>query len=290
MNLDNLRYWDVESLESVQNPKKPLLEDFYLNEYRVEKIEEEKKKIIDKKTKIVERIPIIIYVSLIVVGFYYIWDDLIVSFDINSVILLGGILFATFFPIVVVSLIVGGLIEKPVQKYYDSKLNKIKGLDRLEIYNKATKKYEDELRKYQEAQLKLKEYKRVKREREKRLEEIKQAKYWKELDGHSFEKEVAVVLQKLGYDVNLTSGSGDWGVDLFLNKGEIVVQCKATKSPVSPAVVRDLFGTMNHFGAKKGIIISLGGFTSGSYEFKKGKSIEFWGMKKLLELANQVSL
>lgn len=71
----------------------------------------------------------------------------------------------------------------------------------------------------------------------------------------------------MGYEVHPTQYSGDGGVDIILkdSKGIIYVQCKAHKSKVGVAVVRELFGVMTSKNVDRGIVVSLHGFTKGAY-------------------------
>lgn len=110
--------------------------------------------------------------------------------------------------------------------------------------------------------------------------------FWLCLSGHQFETELAKVYRSNGYNSIVTKGSGDKGVDIILEKDsdKILVQCKAHKKAVGPAVARELFGAMNSFGIKKGIIASLSGFTKGVYEFVKDKEIELISIDEILNM------
>lgn len=121
------------------------------------------------------------------------------------------------------------------------------------------------------------------------IEEQKKRDYWFKQDGYEFERSIAHLFEGLGYNVKQTRKTGDEGVDMFLNNN-IIVQCKATKSPIAPSVLRDLYGTMQHFKAQKGIIVSTGGFTSGSIDFAMGKNIDLWNMDKILSVSKSIEL
>ena len=113
--------------------------------------------------------------------------------------------------------------------------------------------------------------------------------FWISLDGYSFERHVADLFAQLGCDVQLTPGSGDSGVDLFLRRSgrTTVVQCKAHRQPIGPSVVRDLYGSMQHFNADDAILINIGGFTSGVREFAKGKPITLMDLHGILHLQHR---
>ncbi|MBP5534951.1 MAG: restriction endonuclease [Alphaproteobacteria bacterium] len=92
--------------------------------------------------------------------------------------------------------------------------------------------------------------------------------YWKDLSGYKFEKELAQIFIKNGFDTEITKKSGDGGVDIILNpKGEkIYIQCKAYKTRAGVAVVRELLGCMELNNVEYGIVACTGGFTKGAIE------------------------
>lgn len=121
-----------------------------------------------------------------------------------------------------------------------------------------------------------------------RLRHQKEIDYWMSLSGADFERDMATLCRRLGYSVETTPASGDEGVDLVLRRRgkKIVVQCKSHKSPVGPAVVRELYGSMIASKADKAILACTGGFTSGVRNFAKGKPIELVSASGLVELAD----
>ena len=126
---------------------------------------------------------------------------------------------------------------------------------------------------------------KVERTRRRRLEA-----HWMSLSGHDFERELATVYRGLGYRVKETPGSGDGGVDLVLKRNgkTIVVQCKAHKDPVGPAIARELYGSMVHSKADRAVLACTGGFTKGVYVFVKGKPIDLVSGSELARLGAQI--
>ncbi len=153
-----------------------------------------------------------------------------------------------------------------------------------ELYKNALYFYIDGLANYL---IREKEREIAQAQREIERTQRKKEEYWRNMDGHKFEREIESLLRNSGHVVERTKGSGDMGVDLILDENTIV-QCKATKSAVSPSVARDLFGTMNHFKKSKGILISAGGFTSGTKAFCRDKNIELWDLGKIVSIAEGV--
>lgn len=107
--------------------------------------------------------------------------------------------------------------------------------------------------------------------------------FWDSLTGRQFEHEVTNLLNRAGYSANVTPASGDKGVDVLLSDGTII-QCKAHKSRVSPSVIRELYGTLQHFSAPRAILISKHGFSKGVYEFARGKNITLWDVNNLIKI------
>ena len=65
----------------------------------------------------------------------------------------------------------------------------------------------------------------------------------------AFERYVADLFRKKGYQVTVRGRSGDHGVDLELEQSgsrRAIVQCKRYRNPIGPDIVRELFGTMIH--------------------------------------------
>lgn len=115
----------------------------------------------------------------------------------------------------------------------------------------------------------------------------KKYQFWAGLTGYEFEDFVGQVFLKNNYTVHATKKSGDGGIDLVIEKENIriAVQCKAHSKAVGPSVVRDLYGTMNHFGFNKGMLVSLNGFISGVYTFVKDKEIELISVHELIKMS-----
>lgn len=114
----------------------------------------------------------------------------------------------------------------------------------------------------------------------------KQAEHWLSMSGHQFEKGVARLYEAYGYDVQLTKGSGDGGIDIFLeNDGQRYgVQCKNHHGAIGPAAIRDLYGAMSHEGLDGGIFIASSGYTKGAKEFADNKAIRLLDINDVLRM------
>jgi hypothetical protein len=96
-----------------------------------------------------------------------------------------------------------------------------------------------------------------------------------DLDPYAFEGFVGSLFQKLGYQVQTTSLSGDEGIDLILRKeGKLtIVQCKRYENSVGQPIIRDLYGTMIHKRADEAYLVTTGTVTLPAQQWAVGKPI-----------------
>ncbi|MDT2019199.1 restriction endonuclease [Methylocella sp. CPCC 101449] len=101
-----------------------------------------------------------------------------------------------------------------------------------------------------------------------------------------FEKEFAA----RGGEVKVTQSSGDGGVDAVafdpdpITGGKIVIQAKRYTRTVGVSAVRDLFGTMQHESASKGILVTTTDYGPDAHKFASGKPITLLTGQNLLHL------
>jgi restriction system protein len=101
-----------------------------------------------------------------------------------------------------------------------------------------------------------------------------------------FEEYVAGLFSKLGYQTEVTGGSGDGGIDVIARKDgvENYIQCKKYKNKVGPSMVRDFYGAMaDHLAKGKGFLVTTGYFTPEDEMFVEDKPMELIDGNKLLE-------
>ena len=88
----------------------------------------------------------------------------------------------------------------------------------------------------------------------------------------------------------------DGGVDVWamdpdpIRGGKLVIQVKRYRSTIPPAPVRDLYGTMLHEGATKGILVTTAEFGPSTQEFATGKPLTLIGGKQLVDLLAQYGI
>jgi restriction system protein len=114
------------------------------------------------------------------------------------------------------------------------------------------------------------------------------------MDWQDFENLIREIFEKEfssnGGEVKITQASRDGGVDAVafdndpLRGGKIVIQAKRYTNTVGVSAVRDLYGTVQHEGAMKGILVTTATFGSDAYEFARDKPITLISGAELLGL------
>jgi len=112
--------------------------------------------------------------------------------------------------------------------------------------------------------------------------------------GKDFEEMIAKIFSKIGYSVSITKGSGDQGIDLYMEDKQgrkVGVQCKKWKGMVGQSVIRDFYGSLMYGKLQKGFLITTGKFSMATKEFAKATSIPIILIdgEKLREILGKIS-
>ncbi len=109
------------------------------------------------------------------------------------------------------------------------------------------------------------------------------------IDWYQFEKLNAEILRNEGWTVERKGGATpDGGVDLIATKGEtrVLIQCKHWRSwNVQEKVIREMLGSMTHFGVSSGAIHTLKGWTAPAARFAQEHSIRLCDATNLTQRA-----
>lgn len=110
--------------------------------------------------------------------------------------------------------------------------------------------------------------------------------YFEDLIGELFSKEFS----RKGSIVEVTKRSRDGGADVIaidpdpIRGGKYIIQVKRYNKTVSPTAIRDLYGTIQHEGAVKGILVTTSNFGNDSFNFIKNKPLTLINGDSLLKL------
>lgn len=88
------------------------------------------------------------------------------------------------------------------------------------------------------------------------------------MNGHDFERFVAVLLESQGFRVSVTPGSRDFGVDIVARKGRIAyaVQVKRKSGRVGQPAIREAIAGVRHYRCTKAMVITNSYFTESARE------------------------
>jgi len=101
------------------------------------------------------------------------------------------------------------------------------------------------------------------------------------------------VFASAGATVSVTQASRDQGVDAIIldpdpiRGGKIVIQAKRYVNTVDVSAVRDLWGTVSHEGAMKGLLVTTSQFGPDSYTFAQDKPLTLINGPELLYLLEE---
>ncbi|PPK68275.1 restriction endonuclease [Methylobacter tundripaludum] len=114
-----------------------------------------------------------------------------------------------------------------------------------------------------------------------------------ELSGVEFENLLMDKFSSLGFKVESTPKTGDFGADLIVENSEgsrIIVQCKRFKSKVNLKAVQEVVGAMGHYTGDMGIVITNNSFLNSAVKLAESHDIELWDGDKLVSfLAGDLS-
>lgn len=100
-----------------------------------------------------------------------------------------------------------------------------------------------------------------------------------EMEGHDFEYFCAELLEKRGFlDVEVTRGSGDYGVDILAEKEGVTyaIQCKRYAAPVGVEAVQQVYAGRDYYDRMVGAVLTNQYFTSAAVEAAKRLKILLW--------------
>ncbi|MBC2667467.1 restriction endonuclease [Novosphingobium flavum] len=91
--------------------------------------------------------------------------------------------------------------------------------------------------------------------------------YWRDLRGVPFEKAVAQLLTRRGCHAELTTTTGDGGVDILVSIGSVKYgcQCKGHAKPVGARTIREIAGACQRFH-RQPVVVVTNGFTRHAIE------------------------
>ncbi|GFI48504.1 hypothetical protein IMSAGC019_03841 [Lachnospiraceae bacterium] len=107
----------------------------------------------------------------------------------------------------------------------------------------------------------------------------RRADAFEDMEGHEFEYFCADLLEQNGFiDVEVTRGSGDYGIDILAEKEGVTyaVQCKCYTAPVGVKAVQEAYAGRDYYGRMVGAVMTNQYFTAPAVEAAKKLKILLW--------------
>ncbi|MCR5234700.1 MAG: restriction endonuclease [Lachnospiraceae bacterium] len=99
------------------------------------------------------------------------------------------------------------------------------------------------------------------------------------MEGHDFEYYCADLLKEMRYeDVEVTKGSGDYGVDILAVKDNITYafQCKCYDRPIGVKAVQEVYAGRDYYDRMIGVVITNQYFTEPAIKLASKLKIILW--------------
>ena len=132
------------------------------------------------------------------------------------------------------------------------------------------------------------EFQRLRKERKRKITQTLQTEMHEvdRMTGENFEKYLLILFQAIGYQVESTPGSQDYGADLILYKNgmKIAVQAKRYKNTVGVRAVQEVVSSVKYYKANKAMVITNNRFTENACILARCNSVELCDREKLMDL------
>ena len=112
------------------------------------------------------------------------------------------------------------------------------------------------------------------------------------MEGHDFERFCADLLKARGFlEVEVTKGSGDFGVDILAEKDGIsyAFQCKRYDEPVGVKAVQEIYAGRDYYDRQIGVVMTNQYFTAPAVEAARKLKILLWDRGYLEEMMEETS-
>ena len=112
------------------------------------------------------------------------------------------------------------------------------------------------------------------------------------MEGHDVERFCADLLKARGFlEVEVTKGSGDFGVDILAEKDGIsyAFQCKRYDEPVGVKAVQEIYAGRDYYDRQIGVVMTNQYFTAPAVEAARKLKILLWDRGYLEEMMEETS-
>ena len=121
----------------------------------------------------------------------------------------------------------------------------------------------------------------------------RKADLFEDMEGHEFEYFCADLLRQKGFvDVEVTKGSGDYGVDILAEKEGVTyaIQCKCYTTPVGVKAIQEAYAGRDYYDRMVGAVMTNQYFTSPAVEAAKKLKILLWDGGYLESMLDEINI
>jgi len=110
------------------------------------------------------------------------------------------------------------------------------------------------------------------------------------MSGEEFEYFITQLFTTMGYKTIHTKLSGDQGVDVIAEKGDIkiAIQTKCYSGVVGNSAIQEIVAGMKYYDADKAMVITNSSFTRSAVELAQKNNVQLWDRKTLIEKINEI--
>ena len=111
-----------------------------------------------------------------------------------------------------------------------------------------------------------------------------------EMDGYQFEEFVAQLFQEMGYRTEVTSSSGDYGIDVIAKRKGLTIgiQAKRYSDKVPNKAVQEVIAGITFYNLDQGLVITNNYYTKPAQNQAKGTNVLLWDRDMLLQKLREV--
>lgn len=115
---------------------------------------------------------------------------------------------------------------------------------------------------------------------------------FEDMEGHDFEYYCADLLKQKGFiEVEVTKGSGDYGIDILAEKDGVTysIQCKCYGTPVGVKAIQEAYAGKDYYDRMVGAVLTNQYFTTPAVEAARKLKILLWDRGYLDEMLEEES-
>ncbi|PGU25185.1 hypothetical protein COD66_28935 [Bacillus cereus] len=111
-----------------------------------------------------------------------------------------------------------------------------------------------------------------------------------EMDGYQFEEFVAKLFQEMGYKTEVTSSSGDYGIDVIAKRKGLTIgiQAKRYSDKVPNKAVQEVIAGISYYKLEQGLVITNNYFTRQAQNQAKGTNVLLWDRDMLQQKLHEL--